>query len=308
MRLYPDAESSHFSEFNHCHDKMGRFDAEGRCGSDAKDDRAGFLQTLETLPAQAAKNFFQTRTKAKQAIIQGQLDPSYLNNDARRAFSRDRAVTFVVPGDGTSRASSLTRSIVIDPKQVLSKDQNFGKPEVLSTLRHEMGHILPDPIHVARVAGLDPLQLTDLITNHEVNRLEKLNVRSGKSVFSSEQMDEARTEAQNQAYGRVARIMEEIRAWRNGIKIGHGKISWPAVRWSLGSYTNKFLGPKEGPKALDTAITHLQRYARVVKRDYVQKFQTMGKTARASHGIVLESPTVDRARLKKAARALGDRA
>ncbi len=77
--------------------------------------------------------------------------------------------------------------------------------------------------------------------------------------------------------------------------------------WALAAALNDVL-IRQFQKALDTAITHLQRYARVVKRDYVQKFQTMGKTARASHGIVLESPTVDRARLKKAARALGDRA
>ncbi len=306
MRLSPDAESSHFSEFNHCHDKAGRFDMEGRCGADAKDMRADFIKTFPQKDEKARKGWLKQRAQAKRDILQGRL--SYMNDDARRAFSRDRAVTSVNPGLRSS-ASSMSRAVVIDPSQVMRLD-NFGKPEVLSALRHEIGHVMPDPLHTARTVGLDPAQMVDSITNHAMARMEKDNVTlsSGNTMFSAEQIDEARLEKRDVAYTKVARILEEVRAWRNGIKSGHGKVSWPAVRWSLGSYINNFLGPEEGPKALDTAITHLQRYARVVKRDYVQKFQTMGKTARASHGIVLESPTVDRARLKKAARALGDRA
>lgn len=186
--------------------------------------------------ARAALAGRQTARKGPYGRIHEPL-PGYLRADAERGFEQDRAVTLLRKGEDNPHAHAGSREIRIAPEGTA---RDFSRPETLTVLRHELGHVNPRKINSAMVAGLQPSTLRDFA------------LMNGASDMDAQKASR--------------KMVEEVRAWRNAIRDSDGRISTRVLRAGLTSHATSKFGPIFGPDIADAAITTLERYRRRVKR------------------------------------------
>lgn len=208
--------------------------------------RAAFEATLRVRArrANARSEFVNSAPPGAEPSKLYDAVPSYLAPDARKAFEDQRAVVLMDPYEiSTGSAQPASRTVRLRDD---TQTKRRTRAEVLSALRHEVGHI--DPVRLGRtatVAGMRPEFLHDLA------------VRFGRRV------DGVPPAMAADRY--VRSYLEEVRAWRNAIRAS-GRVSGKMMRDGLGSYARGYFGNFMGEEVLDNTMAHLQRYGRMVRR------------------------------------------
>lgn len=280
-------------EFNPCHDpKSGRFAGRsaGRCSDSVKDERhtvASAIRRDSKLSdgmRDAWRDWARERRAARRAALKGE-GPAALRDDIKRAL-KDERVTVIQTNDpfydvrGSSSANAAKKQVTLKLTDANEKSLAgvAGKRALLTILRHEVGHVMPDDFaRTAKVVGLSPKDLIlDATTWHlegqDFSRIVD-RVKKPKEFYDAQVQSQAANQVQgllDKAFGTgtyfANDFLEETRAWRNAIKFGRGRIDFNVAQRALGSYGKHAFGPKVGPLHTERALAHLRRYARIVRR------------------------------------------
>jgi hypothetical protein len=249
-------------EFNPCHDpKSGQFASRnaGRCSDAARSERKHLAATLRSHTQGAAWAKGRRELRKSTAHL-----PAFMWSDAKRASKSDRVgVADYSDSTPTSGAEQATKLVKLGKDAFLS---GLGKSGRLSTLRHEIGHIMPDNFaRQARVLGLDPHRLLAAAKDARYKELvgSALDYGRRNTHIPESAFDEMEKSGRENAH----RFVEELRAWRNAVKFGGGRIDMKAASLSLGTYGEVAFGSK-GRAFVDRAVAHLKRYARRVRKTF----------------------------------------
>lgn len=249
MQLVPDSFGSRLCEFNPCHDPAnGQFTVKGQ-------GRCLGLEAGKAARAEADKRARFSRSFLGKVPL-GDVPPygmSPITHAKRRAMLAYNAGKLPeLPGYLRRDAAQIARRdrgiVTLDP--MLSKD-------VSGLTDAEMRHLL-----VGQWPGAQRTELLSVL-RHEGGHLDRTPLGSPK-LFGRSLSPE---------------YTEEVRAWKNAIRNGRGRIDWNVVRRGLGSYLkNEPLpgvpGVAMGSEAdkilrnafLDRHVRLLKRYAKRVRR------------------------------------------
>lgn len=126
------------------------------------------------------------------------------------------------------------------------KAVNGKKSQILSTFRHEVGHILTTP---------------------------------GMRKRASKQFLKGTTPSRAATYG------HEYLAWARAVKFSPNKrLNWGHVGWSLRTYATKIYGPTAGAKRAARDVRVLRRYGDRMRKAWATRRAKYGKSGRGASG------------------------